>query len=43
MQEFVERDGAFRKGVARAAVNKDLRVMVEELDDKKGLPYGASR
>ncbi|MBR1195008.1 hypothetical protein JQ574_03085 [Bradyrhizobium sp. AUGA SZCCT0158] len=42
MQEFVERDGAFRNAVARATVDKDLRVMVEDLDDKKGLPCGAS-
>ena len=36
MQEFVERDGAFRNSLTRAAVDKELRVMVKDIDDESG-------
>jgi hypothetical protein len=41
-QEFVERDGAFRDGVASAAVDAALLVMVEDVDDEKRLRRGGA-
>jgi hypothetical protein len=43
MQEFVERNGAFCNGVTRATVDKELRVMVKDIDDEKRLLRGTSR
>lgn len=43
MQEFVECDGAFRNSVTSAAVDKELRVMVKDIDDEKRLLRGTRR
>jgi len=43
MQEFVERGGAFRNAVTGATVDKELRVMIEDIDDEKRLLRGTGR
>jgi hypothetical protein len=42
-QEFVESDGAFRNGVTSTAVDKELRVMVKDIDDEKRLLRSSAR
>ena len=43
MQEFVERDGAVRNRMTGATADRELRVMVEDIDDEKRLLRGAPR
>ena len=40
MQEFVERDGALRNGMTGATAERELRVVVKDIDDEKRLLRG---